>query len=58
MKAMSRHQTTFAAFIAAFAKNKSPVIMLKIICWTTTCVQRNLFFMKHDRPQKLGSNYS
>jgi hypothetical protein len=47
----------FAAFVAAFAENKSPVIRLKIICWTTTCIQRNLIFMKQDRPQKLRPTY-
>jgi hypothetical protein len=44
----------FAAFVAAFAENQSFVVMLKIICWTTRYVQRNLDFMKYDRPQKLG----
>jgi hypothetical protein len=32
------HGGTFAAFAAAFAKNKSSVVMLKILCWTTPCV--------------------
>jgi hypothetical protein len=54
MKAMSRHQTTFAVLVAAFAENISPVIRLKKTCRTTICIPRNLIFVKQDRLQKLS----
>lgn len=46
-----------AAWVAAFAKNKSSVSRRKIIRSTTIYVPRNLILMKPDSLQKLSPMY-
>jgi hypothetical protein len=55
-KARAPLANEFAAFAAAFAKNRPALLFLENKCWTIIYLPRSFKFMKLDRPQKLRPN--